>query len=146
MKDRATSIKAKFPQNSLANVTNAALQATLLEDVGKNSGALTATSDGTGAGQVPGPGYYVVTSADANYIVLLPPLAAVAPGDVVMLEATATAFELRASGTEKLNDKAAPLEAAIPATGLAVCIATTAGWLLTYYTELGAVATAIVPD
>lgn len=88
-----------------------------------------------------------VTSANASYALQLP---VATPGKVVTINNGANGFELWAQGTNvKINDVvcSATNEAAIPADTICVCICRSATeWVLTNYTKLGAVTTAIVPD
>ena len=88
-----------------------------------------------------------VTSADATYALQLP---VATPGKIITINVGANGFELWAQGTSvKINDVvcSATNEAAIPADTVCVCVCRTATeWVLTNYTKLGAVTTAIVPD
>lgn len=155
----AAKIAAKFPQTSMANPTNSELQAVLLDllDSATSPELSAVTAVATTGVQLPDDAdYVVVTSASADNIVVLPPRANVSAGKVIKLESGANGFELSTGTTgDTINNVAASVgvkEAAIPATGLAVVTAVTApansaiGWQLQYYTELGALATAIVPD
>jgi hypothetical protein len=153
-------IAALFPKASMANPTNSAIN-DLFTDVLASStqpaqGAETAVAT-TGVQIDDDADYVIITSANAAHIVVLPPCANVSPGKVIKLESGANGFELSTGAVgDLLNNVASSVgvkSAAIPATGLAVCTAvsaaetgTVAGWLLQYYTELGALATAIVPD
>ena len=88
-----------------------------------------------------------VTSANATYALQLP---VATPGKVVTINNAANGFELWAQGTNvKINDVvcSATNEAAIPADTLCLCVCRSATeWVLTNYTKLGAVTTAIIPD
>ncbi len=151
-------IAAKFPPMSMANPTNSDLYAVLLEllDAGDSpeQRAVTAVAS-TGVALTGDDEYVIVTSGNTAHLVVLPNLDDVSPGKLIILEAGATGFAL-ATGVvgDRINNVAASVgvaSAAIPATGLAYCRAHTAaagsarGWSLQYFTELGALATAIVP-
>lgn len=153
-------LAAKFPQLSMANPTNSDIYAILLEVLAAYgspaSRAITAAAT-TGTPVLATDEYVIVTSGNSAHIVYLPAVSEVSPGKKIILEAGATAFELSTGAVgDLLNNVASSVgvkSAAIPATGLAVCTAvsaaetgTVAGWQLQYYTELGALATAIVPD
>ena len=109
--------------------------------VASNS-AITATSDGTTTGTVPGGGFYTTDSANANHIVILP---APVPGTMVYLNSigeTGQAYELRTSapGTVLLNNVGGGTEeSVIAATDVlvqAICVSTTA-WIVNVYDRLG---------
>lgn len=149
-----TLLDAKMSDLSMSNPSQSAMNDLFRELAAAHTApaqrAVTATADGTGTGQLTADDEYVtVTSADANNIVTLPAIADVSDGKEITLEATATGFEVRtpaASGTTINNvDSDGTNEVAIAATGLAVFTATSAGWLLQYFTEAG-VASAPIPD
>lgn len=154
-----TKIAALFPKASMANPTNSALNDILTDalESGTQPEQSAVTAVATTGAQLPADAdYVIITSASADNIVVLPARADVSPGKVIKLEAGATGFELSTGAVgDRINDVAASVgvaEAAIPATGLAVLTAVSAaagggiGWQLQYYTELGALAAAIVPD
>lgn len=93
---------------------------------------LTATADGSGTGTIAGDGFYTVTSANANHIIVLP---SPALGTVVALRNGATGYELRSSApaTVAINGgTGANAESAIPANTLVVCLCDTeTTWLCT---------------
>lgn len=155
-----TKIVARFPKLSMGAPTQSDIQDILTDllQSGSQPAQSTITAVATTGAQLPDDAEYViVTSANAANIVLLPPCANVSPGKEIRLEIGANGFELSTGAVgDLLNHVASSVgvkSAAIPATGLAICRAvsaaetgTVAGWLLQYFTELGAVATAIVPD
>jgi hypothetical protein len=92
--------------------------------------AITATSDGTGTGTVPGGGFYTTDSANAAHIVVLP---APVPGTVVYLNSigeTGQAYELRTSApaTVALNN--------VTGSGKESVIAATA-WVVNVWNQTG---------
>ena len=104
--------------------------------------AITATSDGTGTGTVPGGGFYTTDSTNAAHIVKLP---APVPGTIVYLNSigeTGQAYELRTSdpSTITLNNVGSSAEeSVIAATDVlvqAICLSTTA-WIVNVYDRLG---------
>ena len=104
--------------------------------------AVTATSDGTGTGTVPGGGFYTTDSANAAHIVKLP---APVPGTMVYLNSiaeTGQAYELRTSdpSTITLNHVGSSAEESVIAATdvlvVAICVSTTA-WIVNVYDRLG---------
>jgi hypothetical protein len=146
---RRAQVDALFPPMSMANPTNSNLNKVLKDALITEDAGVTAVAT-TGA-QLPAiGGYHLITSSNSAHIVVLPPLDEIGPGEEIWLEVNANGFELCSGAVgDKINNVAASVgvaSAAIPATGLAICRSGTLGWYLMYLTELGAVATAIVPD
>lgn len=153
-----TWLQAKFPKLSMANVTNSDVQDAFTNAAGFSEPAQSSVVPvaTTGVQLSASDEYVIVVSANVAHIVLLPAVALVSPGKRIRLEAGAVGFALSTGAVgDLLNGLAASVgvkSAAIPATGLALCTAVSAaetgtvgGWLLQYTTELGAIATAIVP-
>lgn len=148
----AKMIAAFFPQASMANPTNSDLY-TVLSRLAPAPAAVTATADGLTTGLVSADSDWLdITSANANNIITLPALSEVSNGKVIRGWVGANGCEIRtpAASTEKINgvNSDGTNEAAIPATTLIELtkVSDADGWVLTAATELGAVATAIVPD
>lgn len=146
-------VAALFPQKSLANPTNSNLYALLteiLEAIGQPAQEAVTAVATTGAAIPADAEFVTVTSANAAHIVYLPDIDEVSEGKTIKIWVGANGFELSSGKVgDTINGVAASVgvkSAAIPATGLAICTAVDGGWLLVYLTELGAVATAIVPD
>jgi len=104
--------------------------------------AITATSDGSGTGTVPGGGFYTTDSANSAHIVVLP---APVPGTIVYLNSiaeTGQAYELRTSApaTVKLNNVGSSAEESVIAATdvlvVAMCVSTTA-WIVNVYDQVG---------
>jgi hypothetical protein len=103
--------------------------------------AMTATTDGLGNGTIPdGTDYAVVTSANANNIIILP---TPTPGTTVGLANGATGYELRSSAPTTIainGGSGAAAESAIPANTLVICVCRTAtAWLCSNTSTAGAV-------
>lgn len=118
------------------------------EVIKKRTCAVTATADGTGTGQIPaGVDFVTITAASANDVVTLPSNVA---GMIIrgMIGANGCEIWCLDAGA-KINDIVcgATNEAALPADRhfIAECISATE-WILQFFTHLGAVGTAIVPD
>jgi len=94
--------------------------------------AVTATANGLTTGLLlPTDGMVLVTSADANNIVTLPPLSASLIGLTIYGAVLATGCEIRPTGTNTINGVAGPNEAALAANSSFQAIAVTAtGWRL----------------
>lgn len=115
--------------------------------------AVVPTSDGLTTGLILDSDSFVeATSADANHILTLPEATAATRGrEILIYVAGATNCELRtpASGNQTINnvDSDGSQEALLTATRTYRCTQHLAtGWLLEGLTNLGAVATAVVPD
>src|SRR5688572_14316089 len=114
--------------------------------------AVTATADGLTTGLISETAdFAVVTSANADHIITLPASSSALIGKVIRGWVGANGCEMRtpaASGaTINAVDSDGTNEAAIPATTLfQVELVAANTWVLTAFTELGALISAIVPD
>lgn len=131
-------------------VTGATTVTTLTASTGVQtaSTARTATADGTGTGLIAaGTGFVTVTCDGATKQICLPTAVI---GNQIWLQNAATGYELicaDASGTINNVECGTTNEAAIPANTTVHCVCVAAAtWIMTCYTNLGAVLTAIVPD
>lgn len=114
----------------------------------------TATADGLTTGLIPRGARFVQVTAggDANAIITLPAMNADDAGYQVWGRIGATGCEIRtpAASNVKINnvDADGSNEYALPAncTFLALYVGVTPGWIIIHFTNLGALATAVVPD
>lgn len=146
-------IDARFPLASMANPTNSALNEVLKEIFEGQQQAVTVTTDGLTTGLIGADTDVVlITSDDANKIATLPliPDSTWVGNKIIKIKVGSTGCELRtpALSNQTINNvDSDSSEAALAANNfyLAICTLAT-GWILTGYTNLGAVQTAIIPD
>ena len=146
-------IDARFPNNSMATPTNAALNEILREIFQGTQQLVTATADGLTTGLIDDDtDSVVVTSADANHIITAPliPDSSWIGNKIIKIKVGATACELRTPATSNQtinNVDSDASEALLTANNFYFLICTLAtGWILTGYTNLGAVQTPVIPD
>ena len=114
----------------------------------RTAGTVTATADGLTTGLIDADdGFVTVTSANAGHQISLP---AANVGKILVIKVGTTGCELISSvAADKVNNVVvgATNEAALTANNTYVLIYVAASiWIMTGYTNLGAVQTAVVPD